>query len=118
MVGMPLNLLDIHRTGARNTPNLISWLLFTWFGIFIDLPVSLLSNITIVRCGVLCSIKLFWRWARCLRAAHQQSTALATRLRDGARQQLPNLTHNEADRMIFKITVLATVAAWLGVFGR
>lgn len=109
---------DIHRAGARARQTLLSRLIFEWLGIFIDMPVFLLFNITKVRVGAMWALKLVVRLARCVWAQQQQSKELEATIRDRAQQQLPGLTDQDAEKMVGKITLLAIVAAWLGVLGR
>lgn len=108
---------DIHRAGARARQTMLSRLIFEWLGIFIDMPVFLLFNITQVRIGIMWALKLVVRLVRCSWAQEQQSKALKATIRDRAQQQLPGLTDQEAENMAAKITLLAIAAAWLGVHG-
>lgn len=109
---------DIHRAGARARQTLISRLIFEWLGIFIDMPVFLLFNITKVRVGTMWALKLVVRLVKGSWAQQQQSKALEATIRDRAQQQLPGLTDQEAEKMAAKILLLANVAAWLGVHGK
>lgn len=109
---------DIHRTGAQARQTLLSRLIFEWLGIFIDMPVFLLFNITKVRVGAMWALKLVVRLVRCLWAQQQQFKALEATIRDRAQQLLLGLTDQEAEEMVGKITLLAIVAAWLGVLGK
>lgn len=109
---------DIHRTGAQARQTLLSRLIFEWLGIFIDMPVFLLFNITKVRVGAMWALKLLVRLVRCLWAQQQQFEALKASIQDRAQQQLPGLTDQEADKMAGQIIFLAVVAAWLGVHGK
>lgn len=109
---------DIHRTGAQARQTLLSRLIFEWLGIFIDMPVFLLFNITKVRVGAMWALKLVVRLVRCIWAQQQQSKTLQATIRDRAQQQLPGLANQEAETMAGQIIFLAVVAAWLGVHGK
>lgn len=106
---------DNYGADVRATQDTLSTLICTWWMITIELPVFLLSNITLIRKGAWWATTLVWRWGRCLWTHNQLSMALLATLQDGARQQLPDLTNTEADSMVGKITLLALVAASLGV---
>lgn len=106
---------DIHRTGAQARQTLLSSLIFDLLGIFIDMPVFLLFNITKVRVGAMWALKLVVRLVRCIWTQQQQFKALEASIQDRAQQQLPGLTDQEAEKMAGQIIFLSVVAAWLGV---
>lgn len=101
----------------RSMPTFTLKLFITWLNIFILLPLFLLYNISLFRCPAIWFATLVVRWYVCLRGYHGVSAALRATIRATALQHLPDLTGDEADRMVVKIIVLAIVVRLLRMPG-